>query len=172
VNVNLGCGGMPVAGWTNLDVTDIGSISPDIIVPPLGPWPFESDSVTRVYAGHSLEHTVWEDLPILLAEIHRVLVPGGGLMIVGPDVFRMAEQLGIRNWLTMVGMESDESGQPDGNEWAEARHHWNCHEERLVRLLNANNFRQVEAVALTDLIPRGWPLFADPTWQCAALGIK
>lgn len=47
---------------------------------------FADASVAEVYASHVLEHLGFrEEIPRALAEIHRVLVPGGRLSVSVPD---------------------------------------------------------------------------------------
>ncbi len=46
------------------------------------PWPFPNESFNLVLANHFLEHT--EDVLETLGEIHRILVPGGRLVIQVP----------------------------------------------------------------------------------------
>ena len=43
--------------------------------------PFEADSFDRVYAGDVLEHQDIEDGAVMLREMHRVLRPGGFLLV-------------------------------------------------------------------------------------------
>jgi len=51
---------------------------------------FENESVAEIYASHVLEHLAYSDevLPALKA-CHRILVPGGKLMLAVPDLNRI-----------------------------------------------------------------------------------
>jgi predicted SAM-dependent methyltransferase len=56
--------------------------------------PFDSDSVSAVYASHLIEHVEREEASSLVSECHRVLRPGGVLRLVTPDLQQLA-----RNYL-------------------------------------------------------------------------
>jgi len=173
VRVNLGCGPHYAAGWTNLDVIRLGEIQPDIIVEPMGPWPFEDGTVDQFYAGHVLEHIPWGDVPVLMAEVCRVLRPGGQFLSVGPDVFRMVRGFGVDHWLTRMGLEDDISYQTEGDSWDGARHKWNAYEDRIGRVLDDAGLTDVTAIPMDELLAFGdWPVLSDVGWQCAVVGTK
>ena len=48
--------------------------------------PFESDSVDYLYSSHMLEHLYYDDAKRLLADMFRVLKPGGRLRLAVPDL--------------------------------------------------------------------------------------
>lgn len=53
---------------------------------------FTDDSIEMIYASHILEHFHYYlnyELPFVLAEWHRVLVPGGKLLISVPDLYTL-----------------------------------------------------------------------------------
>jgi SAM-dependent methyltransferase len=82
--VNLGCGRCRHPEWTNCDLAPDG---PDVIRCDLRcPLPFPAASCEAVYAAHVLEHLAVGEARRLVAEIHRVLVPGGVVRIVVPDL--------------------------------------------------------------------------------------
>lgn len=173
MNVNLGCGPYYVNGWVNLDVVRIGSIRPDHVVPVMGPWPFEDGSVDRLYAGHVLEHIPWETIGEVMTEMRRVLKPGGEVCIVGPDIYKVVAMFGTNGGYMLESTFEDDRGfQPDGDSWAESRHHWNCYGARLVRLLEDHGFNDVTIEALDDLPGRYWPLVSTIGWQCAVTGTR
>ena len=62
--------------------------------------PAETATVDAVYHSHVLEHIDREDVPAFMAEIHRVLKPGGIHRIVVPDFGRDA-----RNYLDSLERE-------------------------------------------------------------------
>lgn len=107
VKLNLGCGHITPAGWTNVDYfigarlmnNPLGRLasrlfrptriswSPNIYIHDLRrplPWPDGSTDV--VYSSHSLEHLELAHGRQLLRECHRILGPGGILRIVVPDL--------------------------------------------------------------------------------------
>ena len=85
LRLNVGCGGFPLRGWINIDA-DPQSAAQDqyrMRVPPL---PFADRSVAEVYAGHFFEHLNRRDAGDFLDECYRVLVPGGRLGLMVPDM--------------------------------------------------------------------------------------
>lgn len=78
--LNLGCGADIRAGWVNLDKFSLPGVDVchDIQIMPL---PFDDGSFDEVLCKDILEHV---DYIPLLDELHRILKPGGCLMIQVP----------------------------------------------------------------------------------------
>jgi len=83
--LHLACGNRVIPGWVNLD----------LFRPPAGtipfnvtqyPWPIESESVAVVYSEDLFEHLAQQDQIRYLAETARVLMKGGIVRIVAPDL--------------------------------------------------------------------------------------
>jgi len=77
--LNLGCGNDYRPGWVNMDLYAAADVTHDFTA---APWPFADASFDGVYAHHVLEHVPHtvngrDGLSIVLAEIERVLRPGG-----------------------------------------------------------------------------------------------
>jgi predicted SAM-dependent methyltransferase len=72
-------------GWTNLDIEarpEVDIVANCVSMPMIG-----SNDAECVYASHVLEHLNYNtELPVALAEICRVLTPGGTLMLSVPDL--------------------------------------------------------------------------------------
>lgn len=83
--LNLGCGEHKKDGYVNLDWSSLNR--PDVIHDLNGtPYPFESNSFDLIEAFHVLEHL---DKPFaIMAELHRILKPGGTLHIKVPHFSR------------------------------------------------------------------------------------
>ena len=82
--LNLGCGGRRHPDWTNVDLVPAG---PDVLACDIRrPLPFAAGSFQGVYAAHVLEHLEPLEARRVVAEIHRLLAPGGVVRIVVPDL--------------------------------------------------------------------------------------
>jgi SAM-dependent methyltransferase len=82
----------PGPQWTKPDpkwlTVDVDPARADIVVNfnEFEEFPLASASVDAIYASHVFEHISVYRCPRVLAECHRVLVPGGTIRIVVPDV--------------------------------------------------------------------------------------
>ncbi len=80
--LHIGCGRSPLDGWINIDVHPA-----PLALNVLWGLPFPDGSVRRVFVSHMLEHLFFpRDVKPFLAELMRVLAPGGVVRIVVPDV--------------------------------------------------------------------------------------
>lgn len=83
--LNLGCGEAKKEGYVNLDRQ--ASVKPDVIHNlNISPYPFEDNTFDIVEANHILEHL--DKVFSAMAEIHRILKPGGKLLIKVPHFSR------------------------------------------------------------------------------------
>ncbi|MEK7072621.1 MAG: class I SAM-dependent methyltransferase [Patescibacteria group bacterium] len=83
--LNLGAGGLKKPGYINIDWNDLTQpdVQHDLNVMP---YPFDDNTFDLVEADHVLEHL---DKPFLvMTEIHRILKPGGKLIIKVPHFSR------------------------------------------------------------------------------------
>lgn len=124
--------------------------------------PFADASFEAAYLGHFLEHVWWKDLPALMAELERVLVPGATVMVVGPAIERAVEQ-GEPDWLVdaVVG-----AGVGPG------AHKWIPTEELHAIALEQAGWT-VNVIDVQDARPPEWPNPAHQArWQCAMTATK
>lgn len=85
VKLNLGCGDPFCHApdpWVNVDVRP--ETQADVLADLLD-LPWNAEEAELIYAGHVLEHLPYLSALDALREMHRVLVPGGRLLVVGPD---------------------------------------------------------------------------------------
>jgi SAM-dependent methyltransferase len=84
--------------------------------------PFREASLARVYARHVLEHL--EDVPATMAEIHRVLRPGGECHVEVPYFAAVSAYADPthRAWFTYTTFEH--FGPPATSGWQANRHTW------------------------------------------------
>ncbi len=89
--LDVGCGTSPYrdllpagSSYTGIDIPT-GEGKPDIVIAPDKPWPLENAAYDSVICTQVLEHAENKDL--LLAEIRRVLRPGGTLLLSVPFIY-------------------------------------------------------------------------------------
>lgn len=170
--LNIGCGTHYADGYLNIDVVRNDDTHPDEVVP-RGPLPYPDASFDRAYCGHLLEHIDWgQPLLDFLADVKRILVPGGQIMCVGPDVERtlqMWKQDRIP-WGHMLAVLEHAPSPADLNgDWPEARHHWNCTQGRVVMALEHAGFQQIDP---SDDVG-DWPAVGfSADWQFAVSAVK
>ncbi len=88
--VNLACGRRHHPAWTNLDFHGDGSAVREANL--LGRLPFDDGTADAVYSSHFVEHLDVPQATSFLAEIHRILKPGGIVRIVVPDLENLARE--------------------------------------------------------------------------------
>ncbi|MBV9578202.1 MAG: methyltransferase domain-containing protein, partial [Chloroflexi bacterium] len=83
LELNLGCGPNPKAGWINVDLFDDHA---DLHLDLRERWPFPDRSVSHIYSEHVFEHFDFHvEVPYFLAESWRVLCAGGIFDVGVPD---------------------------------------------------------------------------------------
>lgn len=162
MRLNLGCGDRYAeGGWWNVD--HAGSPHPkDEPVDLRGDLPWPAGSVSHAYLGHVLEHLSVDACRRLLGQLLHRMVPGGEVMVVGPDLDR-AQAMADAGTLE-VTMDSLRFG---AERWDGDRHRWECRPAILVDLLSSAGWSAVSEIGIND-VPELWPV-ADrrPQWQCA-----
>jgi predicted SAM-dependent methyltransferase len=79
--LDVGCGRHKVTGAVGLDCVAVQGV--DVVYDlNIFPYPFPANTFDEIYARHVIEHL--EDVPHLLAELHRVAKPGARLFINTP----------------------------------------------------------------------------------------
>ncbi len=94
---NFGCGQFPKQGYVNVDIDPRAKadVFHDLSVVP---YPFESQSFERIEMHHVLEHLP-NPIPVM-AELHRLLKPGGDLILAVPHFSR-----GFMHWDHKIGFD-------------------------------------------------------------------
>lgn len=82
LRLHLGCGGRRIEGYVNVDwrMTPATDLVCDIRELPFGP-----NSADRIECYHVIEHLPRHDLLSTLRKWHKILIPGGKLIIECPD---------------------------------------------------------------------------------------
>lgn len=97
--LHVGCGSasvdpvFPEDQWKEIRVDINPAVKPDIVASITDLTPVASNSVDAVYSSHSLEHLFRHDVPPALAEFYRVLVPGGLVLVIVPDLQSLGARL-------------------------------------------------------------------------------
>jgi predicted SAM-dependent methyltransferase len=84
--LQLGAGENYADGWLN---TDIEPRDEGVYLDAASEYPFPGESVHFVFAEHLIEHLPWEGGLEMLKESRRVLVPGGQIRIVTPNLEKL-----------------------------------------------------------------------------------
>jgi predicted SAM-dependent methyltransferase len=84
LRLNVGSGRVKKPGYLNVDVDP--SVRPDVVLTLDSPLPFAAASFESVEAYHVIEHVYpWQALD-LLTEFHRILKPGGKIVLECPNI--------------------------------------------------------------------------------------
>ncbi len=93
--LHVGCGparkphvspGLQGADWQEIRLDIDPAVSPDIVANLLDMTGVPEGTVEAVYSSHSIEHLYPHEVPMALAEFHRVLKPEGLLILTCPDL--------------------------------------------------------------------------------------
>lgn len=101
IRLNLGSGSNRIEGFINVDVEP--SVKPDVLCDFVNKQlPYKAASVTEVVLFHTIEHLPKRLHKRVLAEIWRVLKPGGSLLISYPEFTEC-----VRRWKTNYAGKKD-----------------------------------------------------------------
>jgi len=155
MKLNVGCswpkGRYKSDEWTNFDIIKnervdlVGSVL-DI--------PLDMNSVEEIHCIHLLEHLTRDKYPRAIAEMHRVLEPGGVLYVETPDFMSLVNNLAssfnngdteqIHIWTTSTYGKSERKGMS---------HHWGFYEGLMRRAFRHQGFKDVDRLtAIEDMI--------------------
>jgi len=145
VRLNLGCGHIPLDGYVNVDMRALPGVD---VVAPVDNLPFEIDTVGEIFSAHVLEHFPQAALERqLLPYWHSLLVPGGTLRSVVPDIEAMIDQYRSGE----ISFENLRQVAYGGQEYEGDFHHTAFTPESLSALLETTGFVEIE------LVERGRP---------------
>ena len=99
--LHVGCGAahpdklpsafFPAGVWRELRLDIDPDVDPDIIASITEMPMVATGSVDAVWSAHNLEHLASHEVPVALAEFHRVLAPSGFVLVTMPDLQQVAE---------------------------------------------------------------------------------
>jgi predicted SAM-dependent methyltransferase len=79
------------AQWQEIRYDIDEAVKPDIIGTMTDMSVIEDESFDAIFSSHNIEHLYPHDVPTALAEFHRVLKPGGYIVITCPDLQSVCE---------------------------------------------------------------------------------
>lgn len=154
LRLNLASGTDIRDGWVNLDAVawPMARRAPDVIWEAHQPIPYADNSVDDVYAGYLFLHVEPSRHDGLLADIRRVLKPGGSLVVGEVDMAKL-----LPRWLEspsdkyLSGLVWGEQGDVHGSELAA----WDTHnqgftEASLRAFLSRGGFREATRIQVHD----------------------
>lgn len=144
VRLHIGCGGVHLDGYTNVDLYE--SEATDEV------WPchmpnqydnFKPGTVTEVIGFHCFEHFDCRSINALVAAWHRILHPGGKVIMEMPDLYNIC-----RDYVARYGDDSNRKrldillhymyGSKDG---PGQDHQWGWDEQQLRSLFGPIGFK-------------------------------
>jgi predicted SAM-dependent methyltransferase len=150
--LQFGAGPFRLPGWLNTDL-----ISGEVHVDLTRPLPFDDGVFAYAFGEHVIEHLADDQGARLLAELHRVLRPGGVLRLTTPDLQKIVALYEDRNPVISradyVGFLDRTTGRPHGrpaqlfNDYLRLwGHRWVYDEEDLTARLREAGFAEVVRV--------------------------
>jgi hypothetical protein len=168
IRLNLGSADRYVDGWVNVDHAACPHRK-DVAVDLTGELPWSAWSVTEIYAGHVLEHLTFDDASALLNRLRFCMIPGGVIMVVGPDVDKAKEMIEVGTFdYTYHSLDTIRFGD---DRWPGTKHQWDCTAELVAALLTISGWEDVTEVGIEN-VDAHWPVIdRAQLWQCAVRGV-
>ncbi|MBU4609708.1 methyltransferase domain-containing protein [Achromobacter sp. GG226] len=100
--LHVGCGSAPrsrlpkcfqAPDWREVRLDIDRRVKPDIVATLTDLSVVDADSVHAVWSSHNIEHLEGYEVATALKEFHRVLRPGGFVLITLPDLFQIAQMI-------------------------------------------------------------------------------
>jgi len=89
VKINLGSGHWKLEDWVNVDIDR--ESQPDVCANLAGGLPFASGVASLMHTEDFIDQLALEDAAAFLRECHRILMPGGVLRVLTPDMRKLAQ---------------------------------------------------------------------------------
>ncbi len=152
MKLNVGCswpkGRYKSDEWTNFDIITNERVD---LVGSVLEIPLETNTVEEIHCIHLLEHLTRDKYPRALAEMHRVLEPGGVLYVETPDFMGLVKNLAssfnsgdieqIHIWTTSTYGKNEREGMA---------HHWGFYEGLMRRAFRHQGFKDVDRLTAVD----------------------
>lgn len=105
MKLNIGAGGRRLEGYTGVDAVERPAAD---IIARADKIPLPDNCADEIMAIHLVEHVHYWEVPALLTEWHRLLKPGGLLVLEMPDLVKCCRN--IVEGFTYAGKHPDQSG--------------------------------------------------------------
>lgn len=139
--LELGGGNAP---WIRPNIDTRAGENVDMVADLNAPLPIPDAACDGIFSKYAAEHVSWRNVPQLWVECHRILTPGGSLVLVLPNLLeqmRLGVELGdAGRWEFDNGMSSRVFGDLD---YPENSHKCGWSPEAICRELRAAGFVQV-----------------------------
>ena len=86
----FGCGGTRYPGWVGIDCFSGNTV--DLRLDLRRRLPFRDETVECCYSEHFMEHLYPEEVQVHLAEVYRIIKPGGTYRVAVPAALRFAQK--------------------------------------------------------------------------------
>jgi len=137
MRLHIGAGDKRWPGWVNCD-----NFGDQDIVSDCRNLPFDPNTADEIQSIHFIEHIPRLDVDNMLADWHRILKPGGKLVLEVPCLNKIAKHIvaGEKNMrLTVLGIFGDPRDKKPG-----MMHQWCYSKEELIEIVQQAGFSNVQ----------------------------
>jgi len=139
IRLNLGCGQMPVVGYTNVDIYPGKGVDLECDIRQL---PYEPNTVTEIMLLHAIEHFTLDDAVAMLRSYYKMLIKGGRIVIEAPDVYKAVRNRPDNQLEAIVGIFGDMNELRKGK--TAYQHLWGWTGELMKATMEKEGFRDVQ----------------------------
>lgn len=140
VRLNLGCGQLSAIGYTNIDIAPGKGVDKVADIRKLD---YADNSVDEILLYHVIEHFTYDDAIAMLKSYHRMLKPGGAIVIEAPDVFKAVKNRPNNQMEAIIGIFGDINEIRKGR--GPMQHLWGWTSELMQSALKNIGFRIAKA---------------------------